>query len=269
MKSIRPTLERENELAAQGYKRIAGVDEAGRGPLAGPVVAAAVILPRDMEKRFPDLAARLDDSKKLKPDAREAIFDALIASVEFGIGFVDAPTIDEINIRQASWRAMRHAVADLEQRAPASSKQAFAEHGKAWDLRAMSTHVAGASDVAGLSTHEQRVNDSQTDGGVHYVLIDGLPYGDGPWPYEAIVKGDSRSLSIAAASIIAKVSRDTLMREMDALYPHYGFAQHKGYGSPQHLRALNEHGACALHRMSFSPVKNALKSRAENEQARA
>ncbi|MDF2440253.1 MAG: ribonuclease, partial [Abditibacteriota bacterium] len=130
----------------------------------------------------------------------------------WGVASVDAATIDLINIRQASWLAMRNAVADLV-------------------ARTQSTLTPD------------------------YVLIDGLGYGDGPWPYRAIVKGDTRSLSIAAASIIAKETRDRLMIEFDAQFPQYGFAQHKGYGSPQHLRALREHGACALHRRSFAPVR--------------
>ncbi|MDQ3812574.1 MAG: ribonuclease HII [Armatimonadota bacterium] len=212
----RPTLQRERELMGLGYTRIVGVDEAGRGPLAGPVVAAAVILPLDFDSpHFADL----NDSKQLAPELRERLFAELTDTIAFGIGSVDAPTIDSINIRQASWRAMQLAVADL-------------------ILRATDRQMPNAELAR-----------------IDYVLIDGLPYGAGPWPYEAIVRGDACSLSIAAASVLAKVTRDRMMAEYDRVFPLYGFAQHKGYPSPQHLRALAEHGACPLHRRSFAPVR--------------
>ena len=201
-----PTFERERELALLDYARIAGTDEAGRGPLAGPVVAGAAIVPFDFAS--PNFA-RLNDSKRLDEATREILFAELTQSIEFGVGIVDAATIDEINIRQASWRAMQLAVADLMSRAAP----------------------------------------------VDYVLVDGLPYGAGPWPYEALVKGDARSLSIAAASVIAKVTRDRLMLEFDEVFPLYGFARHKGYPSPQHLAALREHGPCAIHRKTYGPVR--------------
>lgn len=201
-KPMRPTFEREQELTRLGYTRIAGVDEAGRGPLAGPVVAAAVILPCDFASPH---FIHLNDSKQLTPELRACLYAELTATVSFGVGIVDAATIDEINIRQASWRAMQRAVAAL----PA----------------------------------------------VDYVLLDGLPYGPGPWPYEAIVKGDARSLSIAAASVIAKVTRDRLMEEYAQEFPVYGFARHKGYPTPQHMQALQQHGPCVLHRRSYAPVR--------------
>ena len=208
--SPRPTLDRERELALLGHARIAGVDEAGRGPLAGPVVAAAVVLPLDGEL---SALAQLHDSKQLSPSARERLFETITREYSFGIGVVDAATIDAINIRQASWRAMQEAVAALQAR----------------------------------------------DGVLpDYVLIDGLPYGAGPWPYEAIVKGDAKSLSIAAASVLAKVTRDRLMEAYDAEYSGYGFARHKGYGTAAHLKALRELGPCAIHRRSFAPVRRAM-----------
>ena len=200
--SLRPTFERELELTRVGYTRIVGVDEAGRGPLAGPVVAAAVVLPFDFTSQH---FSYLNDSKKLTPEMRAQLFDELTVAIDFGVGIINAATIDEINIRQASWQAMQLAVTAL---LP-----------------------------------------------VDYVLIDGLPYGPGPWPYEAIVKGDARSLSIAAASVIAKVTRDRLMEEYDRKFPAYGFARHKGYPSPQHLAALTAHGPCPLHRRSYAPVR--------------
>ncbi|MBV9868403.1 MAG: ribonuclease HII [Abitibacteriaceae bacterium] len=212
----RPTFQREQELTAIGYSRIAGVDEAGRGPLAGPVVAAAVILPFDFDSPH---FQHLNDSKQLTPDVRAYLHADLTQSIAFGVGIVDAPTIDTINIRQASWRAMQLAVAQLQE----SLQQ---------------RRIAGEP-----SQH------------IDYVLIDGLPYGAGPWPYEAIVKGDARSLSIAAASVIAKVTRDRMMEEFDQEFPQYGFARHKGYPCPQHLAALKQHGPCLLHRRSYAPVR--------------
>ena len=206
---IRPTRERETQLHQSGFTHIAGVDEAGRGPLAGPVVAAAALLPRD----FPlEQFSALTDSKQLTHAQRAELLGPLQKIVAWGVGIVDAQTIDEINIRQASWLAMQRAVANMQKR------------GATFD----------------------------------YVLLDGLAYGAGPWPYEAIVKGDARELCIAAASIIAKETRDTLMIEYDTKYSNYGFAQHKGYGTPQHLRALQEHGACAIHRKTFAPVRAVL-----------
>lgn len=201
-----PNFDRERELTLLGYSRIAGADEAGRGPLAGPVVAGAAIIPFDFSS--PNFA-KLNDSKQLNEATREILYEELTSAIEWGAGIVDAAKIDEINIRQASWLAMKKAVAAL----------------------------TNAPD---------------------YVLIDGLPYDAGPWPYEALVKGDARSLSIAAASIIAKVTRDRLMMEYDKKFPQYGFARHKGYPSPQHLEALNRHGACEIHRTSFAPVRAVL-----------
>ncbi len=214
----RPDFSRERKLWTQGLQFIAGVDEAGRGPLAGPVAAAAVVLPPNFSSPHFLL---LNDSKQLKPALRELLFDEITQKARWGIGVVDALTIDQINIRQASWKAMQNAVDDLCERTSTQSSTRFA---------------------------------------VDHVLIDGLPYDEAVWPYEAIVKGDTKSLSIAAASVVAKVWRDRLMIDFDAQFPQYGFAQHKGYGSPQHLRALQEHGACAIHRRTFKPVRAVLKN---------
>lgn len=210
-----PSFSRELELKALGYARIAGADEAGRGPLAGPVVAGAVMLPDDFDE---SQYARLNDSKQLSHAVREDLFTRITSTLEWGVGVVSAPVIDEINIRQASWRAMQLAVQDLQTR----------------------------SRAAGVLAP------------IEYVLIDGLPYGEGPWPYEAIIKGDTKSFSIAAASIIAKVWRDRLMTELDIEYSGYGFAIHKGYGTKAHLAALEKLGPCTIHRRSFAPVKRAL-----------
>ncbi len=183
---------------------VAGVDEAGRGPLAGPVSAAAVILPEGFTH------ALLDDSKKLTERKREHLYVELTTrhDVRFAVALLDAEEIDRLNILRATHEAMRRAVAQL----------------------------------------------SPPPG---HVLIDGLPVRDFPLPHTALVGGDALSFSIAAASVIAKVTRDRLMLEMDAQYPAYGFAKHKGYGTAQHLAALRTHGPCPIHRRSFQPVREA------------
>lgn len=196
-----PDLTLEHAHFASGRRHIAGVDEAGRGPLAGPVAAAAVILPPHFS------CPGLDDSKKLSPAKREALYHQLTTTpgLLWSLALASAAEIDTLNILRATHLAMRRA-------------------------------------VAGLATAPD------------HCLIDGLPVRDFPWPYDAIVKGDGRSLSIAAASIIAKVSRDRLMREIDAECPQYGFAKHQGYGTQLHLETLRLHGPCRHHRRSFEPV---------------
>lgn len=196
-----PDLAHELELHAAGHAVVAGVDEAGRGPLAGPVVAAAVVLP-------PGFACPgLDDSKKLSAAKREALYATLSAcrGLHWALGLASVEEIDALNILRA-------------------------------------THLAMARAVAGLP----QVPD--------HCLIDGLPVPAFPLPHSALVKGDSRSLSIAAASIFAKVSRDRMMRDLDLEFPAYGFAKHQGYGTVRHLEALRLHGPCRHHRRSFQPV---------------
>lgn len=189
-----------------GYRLIAGVDEAGRGPLAGPVVAAAVILPEGVEM------AGVTDSKKLTASLREEFF-ALIHSraLSIGVGYGDHLLIDRINILQATLSAMRDAVLAL-------------------------TPLPD------------------------YLLIDGISRIPLPLDQRTIKKGDSVSLSIAAASIVAKVTRDRLMVEYDRLYPGYGFAGHKGYGSPAHMSAIAELGPSPIHRTTFRGVKEHIRS---------
>jgi len=190
----------EQQLWSQGVRRVAGVDEAGRGCLAGPVVAAAVVLSPAC------VIARVDDSKKLSRTQREILYEEIVAkALAVGIGQVEAAEIDKLNILQASLKAMRLALENL-------------------------------------PTPPDRV------------LIDGHLPARSPYPEQAIIDGDARSLSIAAASIVAKVHRDRLMCECDARYPEYGFAAHKGYGSAAHIAALDAHGPCPLHRRSFGPV---------------
>jgi ribonuclease HII len=201
----------EREHHARGLTRLAGVDEAGRGPLAGPVVAAAVVLPAEWaETGLPEPLQRLDDSKKLTEKIREQLFEAIHAEtkIHFGIGIIDALVIDEINILQATHRTMNAALAQLSP--PAA-----------------------------------------------HALVDGLRVPTLAVPQTAIVKGDQKSFSIAAASILAKVTRDRLMRGHHEQWPEYNFAKHKGYGTAVHLAALEQHGPCAIHRRSFAPVKAA------------
>ena len=199
----------ERPLRQAGTLRIAGVDEAGRGPLAGPVVAAAVIFPPSwIENGLPDDLTGLNDSKQLSEALRERFYGFLMAcsEVEKGIASIDAGAIDEINILQATHRAMNLALAQLTPPA-------------------------------------------------QHVLVDGTYVRSILLAQTALVKGDLRSFSIAAASVLAKVSRDREMVAWDATWPEYGFAVHKGYPTPKHLAALKTHGPCAIHRRSFAPVR--------------
>jgi ribonuclease HII len=199
----------ERVLWSRSVMRVAGVDEAGRGPLAGPVVAAAAILPpRWADTGLPAELAALNDSKQLTAAQREKFFEFLTrcAEVEFAIAQVDAGVIDEINILQATHRAMNAALAQLTPLPP-------------------------------------------------HALVDGRPVKTLRVPQTAIVKGDARSYSIAAASVLAKVTRDRRMQALHAQFPAYGFDQHKGYGTAQHLAAIAQHGACPVHRKSFAPLK--------------
>ena len=195
----------EKKLRATGVARIAGIDEAGRGALAGPVVAAAVLLPEKFSHR------RLNDSKQLAPELREEIYCELTSNLEvrWTVGIIDSIEIDRINILRASHRAMRMATESL------------------------------------LEPPD-------------HVLIDGLPVIPFPLPQTAIIDGDCISLSIAAASVIAKVTRDRIMRDFCTQFPQYCFGQHKGYGTELHLLKLHEFGPCPIHRRSFEPVAQPL-----------
>ncbi|MBR2366051.1 MAG: ribonuclease HII [Oscillospiraceae bacterium] len=187
----------ERSLFDTGVRTICGVDEAGRGPLAGPVCAAAVILPSGL------VIDGLDDSKKLTEAKREALFPVICEqALAYGIGFADEKEIDEINILQATFAAMRRAIAQL------SVKPELA-------------------------------------------LVDGNRAADFGLPVQTVVKGDSLSANIAAASVLAKVTRDRYMKELAVKYPEYGFEVHKGYGTKRHYEALREHGPCPAHRRTF------------------
>jgi ribonuclease HII len=199
----------ERALWRQNLTRVAGVDEAGRGPLAGPVVAAAAILPsRWAQFGLPRELDGLNDSKQLAEIQREKFFAFLIScgEVEFAIAQTDATQIDEINILQATHRAMNDALAQLNPQP-------------------------------------------------QHALVDGRPVATMRVPQTAIVKGDARSYSIAAASVLAKVTRDRLMLGFHAQFPEYSFDEHKGYGTAKHLAAIEKYGACPIHRKSFAPLK--------------
>ena len=201
----------ERRLHGQGFRAIAGTDEAGRGPLAGPVVAAAVILPLEwLERGVPAEFRSLNDSKQLTESARNGFHDLLLAvpGLSYGLATLDARQIDALNILRATHRAMRTA---LEQLKPPPD----------------------------------------------HVLVDGLAVRDLPWPQLPIAKGDALSYTIAAASVLAKVTRDRMMAQEERAYPGYGFARHKGYGTPEHLAALQTLGPCPIHRRSFAPLKPA------------
>lgn len=194
-------LRTERVLWATGITRIAGVDEVGVGPLAGPVVAAAVIVPPSMRVRG------VDDSKTLRPALREELAERIRAeATAVSLGVVEVDEIDRINIHQATLEAMRRAVEGL---------AVAPEH-----------VIVDARTIPGITL-----------------------------PQTAIVKGDSRSYAVAAASIVAKVARDRMMRVLHDSHPEYGFAEHAGYGTPAHLAALAQHGPCPAHRRSFAPVR--------------
>ncbi len=199
----------ERQLFHSGVRVIAGVDEAGRGPLAGPVVAAAVILPLTwLRHGLPAGLAGLNDSKQLRPAQRERYFAQLTAEpdVRYAVARVEPEEIDRLNILRATHQAMLRALREL-------------------------------------------------DPAPEHILVDGLPVPVLPGPQTPLVRGDARSYSIAAASVLAKVTRDRCMVEYDRLYPAYGFVRHKGYPTPEHLECLRRHGPCPIHRRSFLPVR--------------
>lgn len=198
-----PTLTEENELWQQGYRFIAGLDEVGRGALAGPVGAGAVIFPTGIDISLLD---GVRDSKELTPAQRESLSPRIKkVALAFGVGMVSCELVDEIGIVEATRRAMAQAIKKL-----------------------------------GLRPH--------------YLLVDFIKLPRIDLPQKAIIDGDKLSLSIACASIIAKVTRDHLMIKVEKKYPGYGFARHKGYGTPEHLDCLERLGPCPIHRRTFAPI---------------
>ena len=205
-----PNLNEEDKLKSQGYELIAGIDEVGRGALAGPVVASAVILPHPTELPWFELVR---DSKILNSRKRESLFDLINKeAVAVGTGIVPPQTIDSMNILRATRLAMMHAVEKLP-RQPS------------------------------------------------FLLIDRITLTQCPIPQRGITRGDKSCLSIACASIIAKVTRDRIMEEFDRIYPGYGFARHKGYGTGRHISCLQKLGPSPIHRLYFAPVRNIITSR--------
>ena len=189
----------ENELHKKGFKYICGIDEAGRGPLAGPVVIASVIMPED------SMIEGINDSKKVSEKKRELIYDKILEeAVSYGVAIIGQDEIDDINILNATKKGLTMSLKELTVKP---------------DL----------------------------------ILVDALEHIDTLGiPYESIIKGDAKAYSISAASIIAKVTRDRIMREWSEIYPEYGFEVHKGYGTAKHIAAIKEHGLCQIHRKSFT-----------------
>ena len=191
----------ENELRNKGYKYICGIDEAGRGPLAGPVVVASVIMPEN------SMIEGINDSKKVSEKKREKLYDLILEeAISYGVGIIGQDEIDDINILNATKKGLTVSLKELTKKP---------------DL----IIVDALTNIDTLGT-----------------------------PYESIIKGDAKCYSISAASIIAKVTRDRIMREWDKIYPQYGFAQHKGYGTSAHISSIKEYGPCPLHRKTF--IKN-------------
>jgi ribonuclease HII len=204
-----PNLDEEDKLKAEGYELIAGIDEVGRGALAGPVVASAVILPHPAKRPWFGLVR---DSKQLDAKKRETLFDLISKeAVAVGIGSVPPQVIDSVNILKATRLAMMQAVEKLDKQP-------------------------------------------------HFLIIDRVTLSQCPIPQRGITRGDKLCLSIACASIIAKVTRDNMMKEFDIMYPGYGFAQHKGYGTGKHLCCLQKLGPSPIHRLYFAPVRNIIAS---------
>lgn len=194
----------EKELNKQNIYNIGGVDEVGRGPLVGPVVACCSVLPKDF------VLEGLTDSKKLSEKKRNLFYDYLIKNTIYGIGIVSPEEIDEINIYEASRKAMMKAISEV----------------------------------------RKKIN-------LEYVLVDAMPL-NLDIPSLSIIKGDSKSISIAAASVIAKVTRDRMMYDLDKLYPMYGYASHKGYPTKKHIEAINKYGLIPGYRLTYGPVKDVL-----------
>lgn len=205
---ILPTLDKERLLWGQGIDRVVGIDEAGRGAWAGPVVVGAVVLPKNLEVQGEWQEIR--DSKLMSPKKREKLFDFVTKNTIYSVGFIDNAKIDEVNILQATFLAVQKSISEL-----------------------------------GVEPQ--------------YALLDALEGVSLPCRFESITKGDQKVLSIAAASIVAKVTRDRMLFDFDKIHPGYGFATHKGYGTKDHKDSLEKHGVCDIHRLSYNPVKQVYK----------
>lgn len=221
-----PSLSYERKLKRKGFELVAGVDEVGRGPLAGPVLACALVLNNTSFKE------KIDDSKKLSPIQRKKAYQEIIKNSVFGIGRVNEKEIDRLNIHRATFQAMKIAMVNLVNSLAASKFQSRGKVGKEY-----------GSDKKGREKKESS----------HSIcfLVDGPASPEIDYYCENIIAGDAKSLSIACASIIAKVTRDNIMCDYHRLYPEYGFARHKGYGTAEHLKALTRFGQSPIHRRSF------------------
>ena len=239
--------ETREKFHAEGSFLICGIDEAGRGPFAGPVVAGAVILDLDDPARE---ILYLNDSKKLSEKKREMLYKEILQkAVAVGIGYTGARIIDQINILQATYRAMRMAISNLQDMSgllsggPVHDDDSVSPEDPALEMHSLVSRVIKQQFSGEASDTAPVVPD--------YILADAVTIPQITIPQQGIIKGDAKSISIAAASIIAKVTRDHIMYEYDRLHPEYGFASHKGYGTAAHIAAIKEHGMLDIHRRSF------------------
>ncbi len=228
-----PNFSEEKKLWKKGFKKVVGLDEAGRGPLSGPVVAAAVLIKsiRKIRAKFVDIRD-VKDSKKLSPKKREKLYKILInhPQIKWGIGKASEKVIDKINILEATKLAMKRAVKNLEKKY-SRGRIRIKSRAKRKSLRCSYAE---------------------------FLILDGRMKLDLDILQKSIIKADNKVFSCAAASIIAKVSRDRMMRRYDKKYPQYGFSRHKGYATKLHLKRLKKYGPCSIHRKSFRPVKKLL-----------
>jgi len=221
-----PTLQEEKRLWRKGYRYVVGLDEAGRGPLAGPVVASAVVITtakvKNQKSKIKNILKRIKDSKKLTPKKREEFYNLLTnhPQIKWGIGKVSEKVIDKINILEATKLAMERAVKNLEKK-----------------------------------HHILKMIDWTLSKKVGFLILDGKIKLDLPIPQKSIIKADEKVFSCAAASILAKVYRDRIMKRYHKRYPRYGFDKHKGYPTLQHRKMLKKYGPCKIHRKTFKPVK--------------
>lgn len=231
-----PSFDYERKLKRKGFDLVAGVDEVGRGPLAGPVLACALVLNKTSFRE------KIDDSKKLSPLQRKKAYQEILKNSVFGVGRVDEKEIDALNIRRATFQAMKMAMLNLVSSLDLSESESQSEAGKEYGRGKKRRERKGSSRSICF-------------------LVDGPDSPEIGYYCENIIAGDAKSLSIACASIIAKVIRDNIMCDYHHLYPEYGFTRHKGYGTAEHLKALVRFGQSPIHRRSFQiKAKNALRS---------
>ncbi|HCP08440.1 MAG TPA: ribonuclease HII [Candidatus Moranbacteria bacterium] len=238
---IKSTFDLEHKLAGEGYRFIIGIDEAGRGPLAGPVVAGAVIVKTFDVPNGHQMSREMElirDSKKLSGKQREAVYDFICENFHVGIGICDHKTIDRINILEATYLAAKKAVSNLCLKIDQDTRDN--------DQTNYNLQITNSKQIS-----KNKIQNSKS-----IILFDGnknIP--NLSIEQKAIINGDSVVKSISAASIIAKVTRDRIMLEMHEKYPNYKFDEHKGYGTGLHMKLLQEHGPCEIHRRSFAPVR--------------